>query len=379
MSVALLVAGCVRPGVKEARMGVEVYLQPAASQGPEPFTDSTATAPRARDRTGSADPTAPPAAGTTGPAAPRPPGSGVRTAVTTAGVGATAETGIRPLLPVLPAAPAIEPLRALRAVSGGTPGLYSGTAHVAGCDVERQIRYLTADRDRGGAFAQVVGVSATGLPGYLRALTPVVLRADTRVTGHGYRDRQAVDYQAVLQAGTAVLVDNRGVPRLRCACGNPLGLPVQGGGGLGARGTAWSGYTPSQVIAVTPAPRAITRLTLVDVEARTWVERPTGHDVSHDHVVPAPAWATALPQPDQAPTAPMGTAPPYSLLPSPYPSTVTPSATAGPGRRRTPPPTGPATAPVAPGTRSPGTALPQSPPPLDLTLDAPYDTGPPGD
>ncbi|MFI2204260.1 DUF6777 domain-containing protein [Streptomyces sp. NPDC020192] len=392
LSAALLVAGCVRPGVKEAPMGVEVYLQPAASQGPEPFTASTATEPLAAARTDGADPTTSPAAGdadpTPNPYPATPPGAGV-----------TVPTGPVPSQPVLPAGVPVVPLGGLHALPGGTPGLYGGTAHVAGCDVERQLGYLTADRDRGEAFAGAAGISVTALPGYLRGLTPVVLRADTRVTGHAYRAGRAAAYQAVLQAGTAILVDDRGVPRVRCACGNPLRPPAPGGG-LGARGTAWSGYRPSQVIAVTPAPRAITSITLVNVRTRTWIERRIGHDVRHDHVVPAPAWATVLPEPDPPDTPPTGppytrptgpppyippTGPPpsYTLLPSPQPSTVTmPSAAALPGRRT--PPTDGTTRPAAPNTPAPGLALPQNPPSLDLTLDTPdgpdpsYETGPPG-
>ncbi|MGH3907098.1 MAG: DUF6777 domain-containing protein, partial [Pseudonocardiaceae bacterium] len=42
---------------------------------------------------------------------------------------------------------------------------------------------------------------------------------DTRVTNHGYRDGKATDRQAVLQAGTAVLVDEKGRPRVKCGCG----------------------------------------------------------------------------------------------------------------------------------------------------------------
>ncbi|GAP52775.1 serine/threonine protein kinase [Streptomyces azureus] len=53
-----------------------------------------------------------------------------------------------------------------------------------------------------------------------------MLRADTGVTNHGFRAGRAAVLQAVLQAGTAVLVDDRGVPRVRCACGNPLRPPV---------------------------------------------------------------------------------------------------------------------------------------------------------
>ncbi|EST35581.1 DUF6777 domain-containing protein, partial [Streptomyces roseochromogenus] len=299
LSVALFVAGCVRPGVKEARMGEDVRLLPAAAQGPDPFTGSTvnATVAPLTPGTGSADPTAHAARG-----------------VSVTGPPVAASSG-----PAMPAVLVAPPLRAIRVLSGATPGLYSGTARVAGCDVQRQIGYLTADRARADAFARTAGVSGGGLTGYLRGLTPVALRADTRVTDHGYRDGEAVAYQAVLQAGTAVLVDNRGVPRVRCACGNPLGSPARAHGGFGARGSAWAGYRPDQVIAVTPAPRAVTSITLVNVETRTWIERRIGHDVRDDHVVPAPTWATAAPDdaPVPADTATAGTAPPSGTPPTP--------------------------------------------------------------
>ncbi|MEU3535059.1 DUF6777 domain-containing protein [Streptomyces murinus] len=262
LSVGLLLTGCAGASVKEAQLGEEVFLQPAAEQGPNPFTASMATGPA---RTGT----------------PRP-----------AGTGRTADVSAPP------AGLAVAPLAAARALSGGTPGLYSGSVRVSGCDVERQIAGLTADSARRDAFAHVAGVSPADLPGYLRALTPVLLRADTRVTNHGYQGGQTAGYQAVLQAGTAVLVDNRGVPRVRCACGNPLRPPEEARGGVGARGTAWSGYRPNQVIVVTPAPQTIGSLTLLDAGTNTWIERRIGPDVRNDHLVAPPAVAdTAPPDP----------------------------------------------------------------------------------
>ncbi|TXJ77274.1 hypothetical protein E2C11_17435 [Streptomyces lavendulae] len=262
MACVLLLTGCAGAAVKEAQLGEEVFLQPAAERGPNPFTASTATGPA---RTGTPRPT---------------------------GTGRTADASAPP------AGLAVAPLAAARALSGGTPGLYSGSVRVAGCDVERQIGGLTANPAREDAFAHVAGVSRTDLPGYLRALTPVLLRADTRVTNHGYRDGRTTGYQAVLQAGTAVLVDDRGVPRVRCACGNPLRPPQEARGGVGARGTAWSGYRPNQVIVVTPAPQAVGSLTLLDAGTNTWIERRLGPDVRNDHLVAPPAVAdTAPPDP----------------------------------------------------------------------------------
>ncbi|MET8615048.1 DUF6777 domain-containing protein [Streptomyces misionensis] len=259
LSVALLLTGCAGAAVKEAQLGEEVFLQPAMEQGPDPFTESTAAVPT---------------------------GSGVPRAV---GTGRTADVSAPP------AGLAVAPLAAAHALSGGTPGLYSGSVRVTVCDVERQIGRLTADPARGEAFARAAGVSRSALPGYLRALTPVLLRADTRVTNHGYRDGEAAGYQAVLQAGTAVLVDDRGLPRVRCACGNPLRPPEEARGGVGARGTAWSGYRPNQVIVVTPAPQAVSSLTLLDARTNSWIERQLGLDVAHDQLVAPPILANTAP------------------------------------------------------------------------------------
>ncbi|MEU8972438.1 DUF6777 domain-containing protein [Streptomyces monashensis] len=376
LSALLLVAGCVRPGDKVTRVGVEVYLQPAAAQGPDPFTASTVTEPVPPARPGTTGPTTSPGTGSADPGA----GAGSATPTASAFLGAGVigpDASVIPQ-PALPAGLAVLPLRAMRSLSGATPGLYAGAAHVSGCDVERQIAYLRADRDRAGAFARAQGISAAALPGYLRALAPVLLRADTRVTGHGYRDRQDAAYQAVLQAGTAVLVDDRGLPRLRCACGNPLGPPAPGRGGLGARGLAWPAYRPDQVVAVTPAPRAVASLTIVDVLTRTWIERRIGHDVRHDQVVPAPASsATALPpsDPDPASDTPTAGVPSYSLLPSALSSAAAPTGPAAPGRP---------SAPAGPATPAPGLVSPPPSPSLGLTLDTPdaphprHDDGPPG-
>ncbi|MQY33933.1 hypothetical protein SRB17_18990 [Streptomyces sp. RB17] len=366
LSVALLVAGCDRPGVKEARMGDEVYLLPATAQGPDPFTGSMVTVPTGSGA-GSAGPTGPPHTGTADPAATGPP-----------------VPGSSP--PALPAGLVAVPPRPFRILSGATPGLYGGTARKAGCDVERQIGYLAGNRAKGDAFARAAGVSASGLGGYLRGLTPVVLRADTRVTDHGYRDGEAFGYQAVLQAGTAVLVDNRGLPRVRCACGNPLASPAPTRGGFGARGSAWSGYRPGQVIAVAPAPRAVTSITIVNAETRTWIERRVGHDVRHDQVVPAPSWATAAPgtAPDPADTASPGSAPPYTTPPGPLRSLpgTSPGATGGPPTAAGQTAPGPASGRSTPAP-APDTAGPWSPPNLDPdpeapgSPDPPYEIGPP--
>lgn len=273
LAAALLLPGCTghparhsapaRPG-DDAGTREELLLLPAAAPGPDPFTDSTALT------------------ASTPPATPRTPSR-------TAGAA-----------------------RGPRTLSGGTPGLYGGAERTGSCDIGRQIGHLTRDPARGRAFAEAAGISPAALPDHVRALTPVVLRADTRVTGHGLRAGRITRYQSVLQAGTAVLVDDRGLPRVRCACGNPLGPPEASRGTPVTRGTPWPGYRPGRVIAVTPAPRAVSGFTIVDVTARTWIERRTGHDVRHDRPLPPPARPTD-PR-DRAPSPPPPS-PPQTRVP----------------------------------------------------------------
>ncbi|GGT74653.1 DUF6777 domain-containing protein [Streptomyces coeruleorubidus] len=272
--VTFLLSGCGGEGGGDgegdaAGAGGALFLQAAAAQGPNPFTDSTAT--------------------TTATPSPIP-----RTPET-AGPG--------------DAAPVSADLSGLRSLSGGTPGLYGGIERTGSCDVARQIGHLARDRARTRAFARVAGVSPASVPDHLRNLTPVVLRADTRVTNHGFRAGRAAGHQAVLQAGTAVLVDDRGVPRVRCACGNPLRPPVALRGTPAVKGTPWPGYRPGQVVVVTPAPQTIADFTIVDVTTRTWIERRIGHDVRRDRALPPPVWATNSPAPTPQPSGPPPLAP----------------------------------------------------------------------
>ena len=51
-------------------------------------------------------------------------------------------------------------------------------------------------------------------------------KSDDEPSTHHIRRFKGVD--RVLQAGTAVMVDDRGVPRAKCSCGNPLREPIPG-------------------------------------------------------------------------------------------------------------------------------------------------------
>jgi hypothetical protein len=131
---------------------------------------------------------------------------------------------------------------------GGSPP-YGGSGDNSVCDREKLIGFLTSNPSQARAWAGVLGVSVDQIPAYVRSLTPTVLLYDTRVTNHGFADGRATSFQSVLQAGTAVLVDGRGDPVVRCRCGNPLQPPVAVSRPV-LTGTPWPGFSPTAVVAV---------------------------------------------------------------------------------------------------------------------------------
>ncbi|MFJ3930957.1 DUF6777 domain-containing protein [Streptomyces sp. NPDC090029] len=292
----------------------EVFLQAASTSGPDPFTESTAqdASPEPAASPGEADPSA---------------------------SGGT------------------------RAVRGSAPGLYGGTRDVASCDVERQITALTGDAAKNRAFADAQDIAPGTVPEYLRSLTPVQLRMDTRVTNHGYRDGAATPYQAVLQSGTAVLVDDRGVPRVRCACGNPLAPPVAQDSAPKPVGTAWPGYRASQVVVVEPSVTVVNVFVLYDAETDGWIARPAGDTGGTDE-------PTVPPEEGVSPSPSDGTSPPASESPgSEEPSSEPPAEESPSGEppaeeppSEAPPPEPPAEeSPEAPNQSAPAPDAPQEP------------------
>ncbi|MEU5220307.1 DUF6777 domain-containing protein, partial [Streptomyces sp. NPDC020807] len=269
--VALAVVLTNQPGDKgdtSGSGGGEVFLQNASASGPDPFTQSTA-----RTDGGSASP------------ASLPPRS------------SSAEAGTPK-------------------VSGAAPGLYGGTQNVASCNVEQQVRFLAAEPARNAAFASVLSIKPDQVPGYLRSLTPLQLRVDTRVTNHGFKDGAATTYQAVLQSGTAVLVDERGMPRVRCACGNPLTEAVAQKAPR-TSGTPWQGYDSSQLVVVAPSVTVVNVFVVYDPQDDDWFARKHGDHGRHDKPTPPP------PPPPTRSTSP-SVSPSTSLSPSPSESTLSP-------------------------------------------------------
>ncbi|WP_406417731.1 DUF6777 domain-containing protein [Streptomyces sp. NBC_01614] len=166
---------------------------------------------------------------------------------------------------------------------GDTPGLYGGSKQPTICDVVRLEEFLTdpANERKAQAWAAALSISAAEIPGYLGRLTPVLLRHDTLVKNHDYKESKAVPFNALLQTGIAILVDERGLPAVKCSCGNPL-RPFEGDTTrikveFDDRNEEWKGYEKSSVVAVRPAPRKVEQLALVDVqEPDRGVNRPVG-------------------------------------------------------------------------------------------------------
>jgi hypothetical protein len=178
-----------------------------------------------------------------------------------------------------------------RIAQGGEPALYGGSRDTQVCDVETLVAFLTdpANSDKAEAWSDVLGVESAGIPDYVAGLTAVRLRYDTRVTNHGFSDGEATPFQSLLQAGTAVLVDNTGVPRVKCNCGNPLAEPSPLGDTSESDALdvdsvaenpddAWEGLDPATAVKVEPADAALEEVTLVDFDTAGLIQRPVGSD-----------------------------------------------------------------------------------------------------
>jgi hypothetical protein len=281
LAVALTVVLLNRPASAQT-----VMLQPAASTGPDPFTAAAHTGPSpTRTATQSAAPV--PTGATSG-------ASGVHT------------------------------------VSGTSIGLYGGTKHLSSCDIAQMSAFLRANPDKGRAWAGVEGIRQDQIDAFLRSLTPVLLRTDTRVTNHGFANGAATSFQSVLQAGTAVLVDADGAPRARCACGNPLQAPV-----VTTRssftGTSWSSFDARNITVVLPSTTSVQVIVLFDEDTGQWFERPTGSTGGGDVTVPAPV------TPSVGPSGTAGTTSGPAGGASTPSTTCLPSASAGsPGSASSP-------------------------------------------
>jgi hypothetical protein len=149
-------------------------------------------------------------------------------------------------------------------VSGDQVGLYGGSPNGAVCDRGKMVDFLERHPAEAQAWRTVTGVS--DIRAYVNALSPVVLTHDTRVTNHGFENGTVTYFESVLQTGTAVMVDNRGIPRVRCASGSPLAQP-QSDVSAQYTGTGWQGLDTHAVITVQQSDAPIENLALVSEPA----------------------------------------------------------------------------------------------------------------
>lgn len=164
----------------------------------------------------------------------------------------------------------VTPPPAAASTSGGlttyvasTPGLYGGTRNISVCDARQLVSFLQQNQSKATAWAGVLGIQTSQISSYVDQLTPVLLRTDTRVTNHGYADGQATTLQSVLEAGTAVLVDQYGRPTVKCYCGNPL-TPPQLLTSPVYTGTLWTGFSTSSITIIQQSTTIINQFILYD-------------------------------------------------------------------------------------------------------------------
>ena len=187
----------------------------------------------------------------------------------------------------------------IAANSGAKPGLFGGSNDAKVCDPQAQADFLAQNPALAAGFVKALeGVTlpdgtplaVSNLRTYLTSLTPVLLTEDTRVTNHGFRNGEPYALQAVLQRGTAVLVDRLGVPRVKCNCGNPLLEPVASSRTPVYLGKVWDGFDPSKVTVVQPAPEPIFIFVLTNInDPGTTIDRNPGSVIINPTPDPVPA------------------------------------------------------------------------------------------
>lgn len=213
-------------------------------------------------------------------------------------------------------------------LSGDQVGLYGGSVNQAVCDRDKMVNFLEQNPAQGAAWRTVTG--ASDIRSYASTLSPVVLTHDTRVTNHGYQNGRPIAFQSALQTGTTVMVDNRGVPRVRCECGNPLAEP-QSSLRQEFAGSGWQGLDTNSFVTIQKSANPIQKLDLVSVPAKDAPPPPTPFAaLPLGATQPAPAPDVVLPP--GATLVPVAVSPPAvgttSVVPSVTTSTGTKTTTA---------------------------------------------------
>lgn len=179
-------------------------------------------------------------------------------------------------------------------ITADAPGFYAGVEKVADCDREQISAFLASNAKTANVFAAALDsdgtlywaggqrLSSSDLRSYVGELTPARLRFDTRATHHALVEGDSPGVQAVFEAGTAVLVDATGLPRVRCVSGSPITSPVAMSQAPTVVGRPWAGYRPGALAVASRSEVVMTSFTLADLRSGTAFERPAGTDGSQD-------------------------------------------------------------------------------------------------
>lgn len=180
-------------------------------------------------------------------------------------------------------------------VIGSAEGIYRGTKGAAACDREGVATFFKDHSDAAAGWistfsglpgtavpAGFARVTPQTLPAYIASLTPGLLRMDTKITEYSDEPGHAAQQQAILQAGTAVLVDTVGLPRLRCASGSPLSPPDPSAPSATRGGAEWPGISPESAVTITPSKIAIRQFGLADTDGNVIFRRPAGTSGAYD-------------------------------------------------------------------------------------------------
>ncbi|MEU0212928.1 PASTA domain-containing protein [Streptomyces canus] len=178
---------------------------------------------------------------------------------------------------------------------GDQPGLYGGSRNKTGCAKSKLARFLKdpAHRRKAAEWARVQGIDVDDIEGFVKRLTPVVLRNDTLVKNHDYKKGKAVAFDALLEAGIAVLVDLYGKPVVQCSCGNPLGAfehdVDKADVTFKGESKKWTSYDREKVVKIEPTAvkAGVKSYQLVDVDRQdAGIVRLPGTDGTRDEPLP---------------------------------------------------------------------------------------------
>ncbi|MET7767510.1 DUF6777 domain-containing protein [Nocardia sp. NPDC005366] len=173
-------------------------------------------------------------------------------------------------------------------VVGSEPGVYGGLRNQATGGRDEIVAFYETHPDRARAFVDALradpafdetggsSLQVSGLADYLRTLTPVISRIDIRVTDHEFADGKVSARESVLQAGTAILIDLFGVPRVRSISGSPLTVSTPSNRIPDFTGSRWPQFQPGFIAAMTASSSPQSKFILVDIVVVVAFDRRVG-------------------------------------------------------------------------------------------------------